>query len=143
MTEKKNQEVKEKVLGEYVEEIDFEKDPCIHMFYKHMNAAVIAFTNPNQSASEAFEKYLMMLRIAEEFLGRKFDFDFSAFRKELRKKLKENGEEEGRNKQNKHKIVLEEVKKIAELLERRTRKITIVLKFKKPKVEDEKSDTSK
>lgn len=132
MTEKKNQEVKEKVLGEYVEEIDFEKDPCIHMFYKHMNAAVIAFTNPNQSASEAFEKYLAMLRIAEEFLGRKFDFDFSAFRKKL----------EGNGK-NKHEIVLEEVKKIAELLERRTRKITIVLRFKKPKVEDEKSDTSK
>lgn len=112
----------EKNLGEYQEIIDFSKDPIIHMFYQHIKAGLMSYSNPNQSTEERFNSYLQMLRIAEALLGQKFGFDFVQFRKEIKKEHNDKTDQ-----------LLEEIKKVAELLDSKTRKINISIYFKKEK----------
>jgi len=115
----------EKELGEYQEIVDFAKDPIIHMFYQHIRAGLMSYSNPNQSAEERFNSYLQMLRIAEALLGQKFGFDFVQFRKEIKNKHSDKTNQ-----------LLEEIKKLAELLDSRTRKINISIVFRKVKNEN-------
>lgn len=123
-------QIQKKKLGEYIEHIDFASDPNIHLFYQHLQAGLEAFKNPQQSPDESFSKYLQMLRIAESFLGAKFDVDFKKIREEAKKQTDDPTEQ-----------ILIEIEKVAELLDKRTRKIKVTLVFKK--VRDDENEKEK
>ncbi len=129
---KSNEEIIEKQLGEYQEIIDFAKDPIIHLFYQHIKAGLMSYSNPNQSSEDRFNSYLQMLRIAEALLGQKFNFDFVDFRKKIKNKHADKTDQ-----------LLKEIKKVAELLDSRTRKINISIVFRKTKnAESEKEESA-
>lgn len=113
-------------IGEFIEKIDFSNDPNIFLFYRHFLTGLQAFANPQQTTEESFNKYKIMLRLAEGFLSAKFNFDFTQFRKEIEQQTENEGE----------RLALE-VRKIAELLDSKKRKIDVQIAFKKEAVDDE------
>jgi len=137
-----SQQDEEKVVGTYREAVDFAKDPLIHLFYGHIRAGLLAFTQPNQTPADALLKYKYMLRLAEAYLGAKYDFDFAEFRRKLENEIEDEGER-----------LLKEVEKVAELLDTGSvRVVEIALRLRRREIlnwyreqtedEDDINDTS-
>jgi len=119
-------------IGDFIEKIDFSNDPNIFLFYRHFLTGLSAFANPQQTTDESFEKYKIMLRLAEGFLSAKFNFDFVEFRKQIAQEVEDDAERLSR-----------EVQKIAELLDSKKRRVDVQIAFKKEAVDDENENLFK
>lgn len=123
---KENNEIaNQKSLGQYQEVIDFARDPLIHLFYAHIRAGLNAFAQENQRPEEALLKYKYMLRLGEAYIGTKYGVDFVKVRQDIAKETDDESER-----------LLREVEKIAELLDRGTRNVEVVLYLTKQDVLD-------
>jgi len=114
-----------KTLGSYNEVIDFAKDPLMHMFYAHIRSGLKAFSQEGQDSEQALLKYKYMLRLAEAFLGEKYGEDFVEIRKNIAQEVEDDAER-----------LLREVQKVAELLEKGTRRVEVVLYLAKKDILD-------
>lgn len=103
--EEKNKEEEEKTL-EIEERVDIRKDPILYIFWKHLNAGLLAFSNTNISAEDAYMRYEKLIKMGYKFLKSSF----------------EDGQEgEGE-------VELEDaIKRIVEILLKRKRKIKVTL----------------
>lgn len=114
----KNVEKDSKSIGDFTEKIDFSNDPNMYLFYKHMAAGLLSFTQQGQTPENSISRYKSMLRVAEGFIGGKFGVDFIKLRKDL--------ESEGYSEAD---ILLKEIEVISFLLNQRSRKVNIILDF--------------
>lgn len=106
--EEKVEEKKEEKTIELEERVDIQTDPILYIFWKHLNSGLMAFSNTNISAEDAYMRYEKLIKMGYRFLV--------------------SGFENAENTEEKSEIEINDaIKKITEILLKRKRKIKVSL----------------